>query len=108
MSTFMKKNPLSGRAALLSLLAALYVPVSLANGEHGGHPQPAEKTVTEAKAAGQNKPQKTVAPDGKAMDHGAMNPEAMNHGAMTHGAVNHESMTDMQGSEGKTGASHDN
>ena len=94
MSTFMRRNALVGSAAMLSLLAALHAPVSLAA---EGLPS-AEAFPSDAAADKQAPQTKVKAAAGQQMDHRTMN----------HNGMDHENMMDKQdGAEAEAGSNHD-
>lgn len=76
------RNPLFCSAAMLSLLAALYIPVSLAEENHSDHGRHA---VDSSKAASEKQPPQVrgQGPANQQMDHGWMNHEGMDHQKMT-------------------------
>ncbi|HAB63006.1 MULTISPECIES: hypothetical protein [Stutzerimonas] len=76
------RNPLFCSAAMLSLLAALYIPVSLAEENHSDHGRHA---VDSSKAASEKQPPQVrgQGPANQQMDHGSMNHEGMDHQKMT-------------------------
>lgn len=101
MSNFLKRNALSGGVAMLSLLGAMYAPVSLAGEGHDEHAQHA----AEAPKAASDKANPTLkdqAPQPQQMDHGAMD-----HGSMKHEGMDHEKMMDGHGGEAEVGSNHD-
>jgi uncharacterized protein involved in copper resistance len=104
MSTFMKRKALVSSAAMLSLLAALYVPLSLAGAGHSEHEQHATQAPTPEAASEKNAAHaKEKAAASQQMDHGSMN-----HGDMTQGGMDHENMMDKHGgSEAEAGSNHD-
>ena len=75
------RNPLFCSAAMLSLLAALYIPVSLAEENHSDHGRHA---VDSSKAASEKQPPQVrgQGPANQQMDHGLMNHEGMDHQKM--------------------------
>jgi uncharacterized protein involved in copper resistance len=104
MSTFMKRKALVGSAAMLSLLAALHVPLSLAGGGHSEYEQHAAEAPASEAASEKNAAQaKGKAATSQQMDHGTMN-----HGDMSHGSMDHENMMDKHGGiEAEAGSHHD-
>ncbi len=94
MSIFMKRNALVGSAAMLSLLAALHAPVSLALEAL----QTAEATASDAETDKQAPQTKEKAAAGQQMDHRTMN----------HDGMDHENMMNKQGgAEAEAGSNHD-
>ena len=104
MSTLMKRKALVSSAAMLSLLAALYVPLSLAGAGHSEHEQHAAEVPASEAAGERNAAQaKESAPASQQMDHGSMN-----HGDLTQGGMDHENMMDKHGgTEAEAGSNHD-
>jgi|SRR3990167_4043714 len=98
MSTFMKRKALVGSATVLSLLAALYVPVLLAGEGHSGHEQHATETQAPESAPNKNAAQAKEKAASQQMDHGDMN----------HDGMDHENMMDKHGgTEAEAGSNHD-
>lgn len=93
MSNSPKRNHLFCSAAMLSLLAALYIPVSLAEENHSDHGRHA---VDSSKAASEKQPPQVrgQGPANQQMDHGSMN-----HGSMDHDGMDHQKMTGEHGSD---------
>ncbi|WP_137973122.1 hypothetical protein [Pseudomonas sp. F(2018)] len=101
MSNFLKRNALPAGVAMLSLLGAMYAPVSLADEGHDEHAQHAAEAPKPASDNASSTPQGKPAPTQK-MDHGAMD-----HGSMNHEEMDHEKMTDGHGGEAEAGSNHD-
>ncbi|WP_296217315.1 hypothetical protein [Pseudomonas sp. UBA2684] len=98
MSTFMKRKALVGSAAMLSLLAALHAPVSLAGEGHSEHEQHAAETQAPKSAPDKNAAQ--------AKEKAAS--QQMGHGDMNHNGMDHESMMDKHGgTKAEAGSNHD-
>lgn len=96
MSNFLKRNALSGGLAMLSLLGAMYGPVSLAGesrDEHAQHAAEAPKTASN-KASPTSQDQ---APQTQQMDHGSM----------IHEGMDHEKMMEGHGGKTEAGSNHD-
>lgn len=94
MSTFMKRKALVGSAVMLSLLAVLYAPLSLAGADHSEHEQHATQApASEAASEKNTEHAKAKAAASQQMDHGGMD---------------HENMMDKHGgSEAEAGSNHD-
>lgn len=98
MSTFMKRKALVGSAVMLSLVAVLYVPLSLAGADHSEH----EQHATQAPASEAASEKNAAHAKGKAAS------QQMDHGQMNHGGMGHENMMDKHGgSEAEAGSNHD-
>lgn len=101
MSNFLKRNALSGGVAMLSLLVAMYAPVSLAgegHDEHAQHAADAPKAASD-KASPTSQDQ---SPQAQQMAHGAMD-----HGSMSHEGMDHEKMMEGHGGKTEAGSNHD-
>lgn len=93
MSTFMKRKALVSSAAMLSLVAVLYVPLSLAGADHSEHEQHATQAPASEAASEKNAAHAKEKAASQQMDHGGMD---------------HENMMDKHGgSEAEAGSNHD-
>ena len=98
MSTFMKRKALVGSATVLSLLATLHAPVSLAGEGHSEHEQHATETQAPKSAPDKKAAQAKEKAASQQMDHGDMN----------HGGMDHENMMDKHGgTEVEAGSNHE-
>lgn len=101
MSNLLKRKALFGGIAVLSLVATLYAPASMANEGHNEHAQHSAETHKgaggKAAPASQEKTSQM-----KQMDHGAMD-----HGSMNHDGMDHKKMMGGHGGKAEAGSNHD-
>ncbi|EKM93754.1 MULTISPECIES: hypothetical protein [Stutzerimonas] len=101
MSNLLKRKALFGGIAVLSLVATLYAPASMANEGHNEHAQHSAETPKAASGKAAPASQEKTS-QMKHMDHGAMD-----HGSMNHEGMDHEKMMGRHGGEAEAGSNHD-